>query len=76
MHAKKNATNASNPPLPGVNYYRPPQQFIPPNINNKTFTSMLASTKSPVNQGDPNLSNQSINFINPNKNNLGFGRYS
>lgn len=78
MHTKKNITGPNNP-TPGINYYRPPQQFISSNANNKTFTAMLSSSKSPINpinQGDnSNISNQSLNFINPNKNN-GFGRYS
>lgn len=72
MHTKQNVTLGT-----GINYYRPPQQFIPPNVNNnKTFSGLLAN-KSPSNQPiDPNNSNQSVNFINPNKNNFGFGRYS
>jgi hypothetical protein len=73
MHGKQNTTMTA-----GFNYYRPPQQFIPPNSNNKTFSGLLNANKSPSNQPSEsaNTSNQSINFINPNKNNLGFGRYS
>jgi hypothetical protein len=73
MHSKQSTANTGM----GLNYYRPPQQFLPPNSNNKTFAGLLNSNKSPSSQpSDANLSNQSINFINPSKNNLGFGRYS
>jgi hypothetical protein len=78
MHSKKLVPGAPGSNLGGINYFRPPQQFIPPNSNNKTFSGLLNTAKSPSSQPpeNPNLSNQSINFINPNKNNLGFGRYS
>lgn len=71
MHTKQ-TTN-----IQGLNYYRPPQQFLPTSSNNKTFSGLLNANKSPSNQpSESNPSNQSLNFINPSKNNLGFGRYS
>ncbi len=77
MHSKKNVTGV-NSSMGGPNYYRPPQQFIP-NSNNKTFTGMMNNPKLPLNAPpteNANISSQSINYINPNKNNLGYGRYS
>lgn len=52
MHSKKNVT-AVNTSMGGPNYYRPPQQFVPPNSNNKTFTSLLNGSKTPLNQPPP-----------------------
>jgi hypothetical protein len=77
MHGNKPTT--SFPPNTSANgFYRPPHQFTPNIANNKTFSGALNSVKSPINQPEqnPNTSTQSINFLNPQKNTFGYGRFS
>ena len=44
MHGKQNTTMTA-----GFNYYRP-QNLLPPNANNKTFSGLMNNNKSPSNQ--------------------------
>ena len=49
LHSKR-PMPIGNPNIPQMNYYRPPQQFVPPNANNKTFSGLMNNIKSPLNQ--------------------------
>ncbi len=85
MHqGKPNPNSSLNSTNPNLNnsYYKPP--MLPPNPN-KTFTGMLNPNKPPLYPPQPETQPQGqqgqqqggqVNYLNANKPNLGYGRYS
>jgi hypothetical protein len=82
LHANRPITsNVPNNTYNQFGFYRPPTQINQSSNMNKSFNNMQVKGGMPGVQNfqiqfEVPSSNMSINYVNPNKTNLGFGRFS